>query len=160
FSYTPDANYSGADGFTYRVDDGHGGKDTATVNLTVTAVADAPTVTVAPVTGNEDSAIPLGVAATLVDTDGSETLSLQIGGIPVGATLTDGTHTFTATPGNTVANVTGWTLSSLTIIPPANSDADFALTVTATSTESSNGDSASTVASLPVTVIAVADAPT
>ena len=57
FTYTPDANYSGADSFTYGVDDGHGGKDTATVNLTVTAVADAPTITVAPATGNEDSAI-------------------------------------------------------------------------------------------------------
>src|SRR5262249_7594571 len=27
FSYTPDANYSGADSFTYSVTDGHGGKD-------------------------------------------------------------------------------------------------------------------------------------
>src|SRR5882724_8759632 len=130
FTYTPDANYSGADSFTYGVDDGHGGKDTATVHLTVTAVADAPTVTVAPVTGNEDGAIPLTVAATLVDTDGSETLSLQIGGIPVGATLSDGSHTFTATPG-----------------------------VTATSTETGNGDTATTIASLPVTVVSVNDAP-
>ena len=160
FTYTPDANYSGADSFTYGVDDGHGGKDTATVNLTVTAVADAPTVTVAPVTGNEDTAIPLSLAATLVDTDGSETLSLQIGGIPVGATLSDGSHSFTATAGNTAVDVSGWALSGLTVTPPANSDADFALTVTATSTEAANGDTATTIASLPVTVTAVADAPT
>src|SRR5882724_2978117 len=159
FTYTPDANYSGADSFTYGVDDGHGGTDTATVHLTVTAVADAPTVTVAPVTGNEDSAIPLTVGATLVDTDGSETLSLQIGGIPVGATLSDGSHTFTATPGNTAVDVTGWTLSGLSVTPPADSTSAFALTVTATSTETSNGDTATTIASLPVTVVSVNDAP-
>jgi VCBS repeat-containing protein len=159
FTYTPDAHYSGADSFTYGVDDGRGGKDTATVNLTVTAVADAPTITVAPATGNEDSAIALDVAAALVDTDGSETLSLQIGAIPVGATLSDGSHSFTATAGNTAVDVTGWTLASLTVTPPADSDGDFALTVTATSTEASNGDAATTTASLPVTVTAVADAP-
>ncbi|HUL05884.1 MAG TPA: tandem-95 repeat protein, partial [Candidatus Acidoferrum sp.] len=160
FTYTPDANYSGADSFTYRVSDGRGGTDTATVSLTVTAVADAPTVTAAPAAGNEDTSIALNVTAALVDTDGSEHLTLQVGAIPVGATLSDGSHSFTATAGNTAVDVTGWALGSLTITPPANSDADFALTVTATSIESSNGDSASTIVSLPVTVTAVADAPT
>lgn len=41
-TYVPDANYSGGDSFTYRVSDGSGGTDTATVALTVTAVNDAP----------------------------------------------------------------------------------------------------------------------
>jgi myo-inositol-hexaphosphate 3-phosphohydrolase len=35
FSYTPAAGYSGPDSFDYAVRDGHGGTDTATVNLTV-----------------------------------------------------------------------------------------------------------------------------
>ncbi|MCU4179722.1 Ig-like domain-containing protein [Bosea sp. BH3] len=35
YRYTPTAGFSGADSFTYLVDDGRGGKDTATVNLTV-----------------------------------------------------------------------------------------------------------------------------
>ena len=160
FIYTPDSNYSGADSFTYKVSDGHGGTDTGTVNITVAAVADAPTVVVAPAAGSEDSAIALSVGVSLVDTDGSETVAVQIAGIPVGATLSDGIHSFTATAGNTAANVTGWTISSLTLTPPANSDVDFTLTVSATSTETSNGDSATATASLPVTVIAVADAPT
>ena len=34
-SYTPDANYTGTDSFTYTISDGHGGTDTAIVNLTV-----------------------------------------------------------------------------------------------------------------------------
>jgi len=41
-SYTPDANFFGADTFTYTVSDGQGGFDTATVNVTVTSVNDAP----------------------------------------------------------------------------------------------------------------------
>ncbi|PPT10394.1 T1SS secreted agglutinin RTX [Geitlerinema sp. FC II] len=35
-TYTPDANFSGDDSFTYTIDDGNGGTATATVNLTVT----------------------------------------------------------------------------------------------------------------------------
>ncbi|MBA6392140.1 tandem-95 repeat protein, partial [Colwellia sp. BRX10-3] len=42
FSYVPDANFNGADSFVYQVDDGNGGTDTATVNLTIQAVNDAP----------------------------------------------------------------------------------------------------------------------
>src|SRR5262249_25770058 len=124
------------------------------------AVADAPTLVVAPAAGNEDTAIALSISPALTDTDGSEHLTLQVSAIPVGATLSDGSHSFTSTAGNTAVDVTGWALGSLTVTPPTNSDADFALTVTATSTEISNGDSASTVASLPVMVAALADAPT
>ncbi|HEV7256531.1 MAG TPA: Ig-like domain-containing protein [Bosea sp. (in: a-proteobacteria)] len=35
YRYTPTAGFSGADSFTYLVDDGRGGKDTATIDLTV-----------------------------------------------------------------------------------------------------------------------------
>jgi hypothetical protein len=41
-TYQPAANYSGPDSFTFTVDDGHGGITTATVNITVTPVNDAP----------------------------------------------------------------------------------------------------------------------
>jgi VCBS repeat-containing protein len=42
FSYTPDANYFGADAFSYAASDGQGGFDTASVSLTVGPVNDAP----------------------------------------------------------------------------------------------------------------------
>ena len=41
-TYTPDANFFGTDSFTYTISDGNGGTDTATVNVTVTTVNDAP----------------------------------------------------------------------------------------------------------------------
>ena len=47
FTYAPDADFNGADSFTYRVDDGYDVSPEATVTLQVTPVNDAPTVTVA-----------------------------------------------------------------------------------------------------------------
>ncbi len=41
-SYTPNADFFGTDSFTYTISDGNGGSDTATVNVTVTSVNDAP----------------------------------------------------------------------------------------------------------------------
>jgi VCBS repeat-containing protein len=47
FTYTPAANYHGEDSFTYRASDGTLTSNPATVTITVTAVNDKPTVTVA-----------------------------------------------------------------------------------------------------------------
>ena len=48
--------------------------------------------------------------------------------------LSDGSNSFTATPGDSEIDVSGWDLAALTVTPPADSDAAFTLTVTATST--------------------------
>ena len=42
--YTPSANYHGTDSFTYRITDGNGGSDTATVNVIINDVIDGPNV--------------------------------------------------------------------------------------------------------------------
>lgn len=42
FTYTPNANYNGADSFSYKVNDGGSDSDVATVNITVTPTNDAP----------------------------------------------------------------------------------------------------------------------
>lgn len=110
-------------------------------------------------TGNEDSAIRLAtISASLTDTDGSETLKLAIQAIPVGATLSDGTRNFVSTTGNTTADITAWTLGNLSILPPANYNGSFDLTVVASATETSTGVSATTSKTLKVNVLPVADA--
>jgi Ca2+-binding RTX toxin-like protein len=157
---TPPANSDGD--FTLTVTatatDADGG-DTAVVTaqlpVTVAAVADTPTLNVAPAAGSEDTAISLDVSAALGDLDGSESLVVTISGVPSGAQLSAGTDLGGGTWSLTPAQLTG-----LTITPPANSDGDFTLTVTATATEAQGGDTAVVTAQLPVTVAAVADTPT
>ncbi len=154
-TFNPDENFSGEASFQYTVSDGNGNLTTETVYVQVNAVADAPTVTISDASGNEDTAIALDIASSLTDTDGSETLSIEISGVPEGAVLSAGTKNSDGTYTLTAAQ-----LSGLTVTPPSNSDEDFQLTVTATSTETSNGDTAQTIATLNVAVAAVADAPT
>jgi hypothetical protein len=55
-TYTPEADFSGSDVFTYTISDGHGGADTASVNVTINAVNDSPSFTKgADQTVNEDA---------------------------------------------------------------------------------------------------------
>ncbi|AZF40323.1 T1SS secreted agglutinin RTX [Pseudomonas sp. R1-43-08] len=103
--------------------------------------------------GLENGSVKLSkITTALIDTDGSETLAVKIGGIPAGSVLTDASgHTFTATKTVGEVNVNGWDLGTLTIKPPTYYSGQFNLTVTSTSTESIGG-SATTTAQLPVTV--------
>ncbi|MBI2978475.1 MAG: hypothetical protein HYY38_06570, partial [Rhodospirillales bacterium] len=126
---------------------------TAFIDVEVKGVADAPTLDVTAASGDEDSAIALNIGAALTDNDDSEMLSINILGVPDGATLSVGTKnpdgSYTLTPDQ---------LAGLTITPPANSDADFTLTVNAVSKEN-DGDVATTTKTLSVTVDPIADAP-
>ncbi|WP_434704541.1 retention module-containing protein [Pseudomonas sp. Z1-12] len=102
--------------------------------------------------GAEGTSVHLSkITTALTDTDGSESLSVKIGGIPEGSVLTDGAG-HTATVGsNGEASVTGWNLGSLTLTPPTYYHGQFNLTVTSTSTEALGGSAVST-AQIPVTV--------
>ena len=55
FTYTPNAAYNGADSFAYTIDDGFGGNDTASVNLTVRPPNVAPVAQDDAFTGNQDA---------------------------------------------------------------------------------------------------------
>ena len=122
----------------------------------MTPVADGPDLTATNATGDEDTAIPLSIAAALNDLDGSESLSdVTVSGVPTGASLSAG-----ADLGGGVWSLTQAELAGLTVTPPADSDVDFTLQLSVTSTEAANGDTATTTAALDVTVNAVADAPT
>ncbi|KFG67750.1 Ig-like domain-containing protein [Microvirga sp. BSC39] len=127
---------------------------TGTHAVTVTAVADAPQVTARDVTGQEDSAIPLDLSASLVDTDGSEVLSVVIGNLPQGARLSAGSNN-----GDGTWTLTSAQLTNLNLIPPVNWSGTANLSVLAHARETSNGNIASTAATLKVQVEAVADAP-
>ena len=152
-NYIPDAHYSGPDTITYVVSDGTS-SDTGQVAITVSAVADAPSLTTPNATGNEDTAIALNFSSALTDTDGSETLSINVSGL-AGAILNHGTLNDDGSYTLSAADLVG-----LTLTPPPNSDADITLTVTATATEGSNGDTATTTDTVLVTVNAIDHAPT
>jgi len=65
-TYTPNTDFNGADTFTYTVDDGNGGTATATVNITINPVKDAPTAKAA----STAAVLPLG-GTFLLDGTGS-----------------------------------------------------------------------------------------
>lgn len=104
-------------------------------------------------TGAEDGgnlavdSFPLDIDAALVDTDGSESLSITVGGVPDGATLSAGTDN-----GNGTWTLATDDLQGLTIKVDTDGVNDFDLTVTATSTEAASGDTASTTATVTVDV--------
>ena len=69
-SYVPDPNYHGPDRFTYVVADAGGLADTATVEVTVTPVNDAPEAADDQATTREDEAIEIPVLDNDADLDG------------------------------------------------------------------------------------------
>ena len=70
FSYTPDANYFGADSFTYRLSSDTGQSNVATVSLTITPVNDAPVLEDTSATTLEDAPITLDLLAHASDAEG------------------------------------------------------------------------------------------
>ncbi len=66
-TYTPDANFHGADAFTFTASDGTATSAPATVAVTVTSVNDAPQATATSITTAEDTAKTVTLVATDVD---------------------------------------------------------------------------------------------
>ncbi|NKD77737.1 hypothetical protein HEQ60_08190 [Haematospirillum sp. H1815] len=153
-SFTLGVRAISTDGDTTASSAGLGDSPYRPVTVTLEAVADAPSLSVSDVSGSEDQPIALDIAAALVDTDGSETLSVTLSGLPSGAILSAGTNT-----GNGSWTLTPAQLPGLTFTAPAHESGTWTLSVSATSTENANGDTATTSASLTVTVDPVADAP-
>lgn len=123
-------------------------------------VAGPDTVLPLDATLEDNDTIALNLTSCLHDEDGSESLDVMISGIPVGATISDGSgNSFTATAGNTSIDVTAWTIENIVVTPVQHDDADITLTITATSTEAGNGDTASKVSNVTFVVKAVADTP-
>ena len=78
YTYTPDLNYNGADGFTFRVTDSLGAFNDYTLSLTINPVNDAPTASSISIITNEDTAYSNNLPAAS-DVDGDiHILRLQI----------------------------------------------------------------------------------
>ncbi|SER97225.1 VCBS repeat-containing protein, partial [Pseudomonas sp. NFACC02] len=162
--FTPPSNLSGDIKLTVTATAQDGAAAPVSKDLSfdvhVIAVADAPIVTTSAAQGAEDSPIQVNIGTALVDTDGSESLSLlTVSNIPLGAVLTDGVNSYTSIKtGDGAVIIDGWDLSKLTITPPKDFNGQFTLQVSVTSTETT-GQSATTTKPLTVTVTPVNDAP-
>src|SRR2546429_115150 len=75
-------------------------------------------------------ALDLGASINGLAGDANALASLVVSAIPVGATLSDGTHSFTTGPGSTAVTATGRNLASLTVT--SASDTNFTLGIAAT----------------------------
>ncbi|MCE9525421.1 MAG: tandem-95 repeat protein [Planctomycetales bacterium] len=101
FTYTPEANYSGVDGFSYLLSDGTSESGVATVTLQVNAVDDAPLAVNDEYTTNEDTPLTMDVAGGLLANDSdpdSSNLTVTVVSQPVHGTVAlneDGSFTYT-----------------------------------------------------------------
>jgi hypothetical protein len=94
-TYTPAANYSGPDSFTFKVNDGSLDSTSATVSITVNAVNDAPVAGAQSVSTNEDTATAITLSATDVEGD---TLTYSVVSGPSHGTLSGTAPNLTYTP--------------------------------------------------------------
>src|SRR5262249_53604890 len=121
------------------------------VTVTMTPVAKAPTLSVQRAAGNQDTPIPLSITVAPHRTDGADVVTVDITGLPAGATLSAGT----------IAGIGRYRLApsmlaGLTLTPPQGLANAFTLTVTATDTVQANSSQASVSATLPVSLNAAA----
>jgi Ca2+-binding RTX toxin-like protein len=135
FTYTPVADFNGADSFNYILEDGNGGSDTGTVSLTVNAINDAPVGTGDAVTTDEDTPIIIDVLSNDGDVD--------LDGLDV-QSVTDGTH------GSVVINPN----DTVTYTPDENWNGSDSFTYTV-----SDGNGGTDIVTVDVTVNAVNDNP-
>ncbi len=149
---TPPAHSDAAINLTVKAvsSDGHRSVETSgNLNVTVNGVADAPILNVTDVMGNVGTAIGLPIETFSGDTDGSESLSVIISGVPAGASLSAGTNN------NGTWTLTLADLQDLTITPGAGPDRQIALTVRVVSSEGASTAETSKVLNVDVNTAGV-----
>jgi VCBS repeat-containing protein len=168
-TFTPDGTFSGSDSFTYVVQDGNGGSDTATVIVTVNLVNGPPSAIDDSASTDEDSPVTVDVLANDSDPDGDAisvdsvsspslgTAEVASGGIlyTPGAGLQSlgagqiATDTFTYTVGDGLEDDTATvtiTINGASDAPTAGdgliiTDEDVAVSYTFLATDPDSGDS-------------------
>lgn len=92
--------------------------------------------------GDHDTLLKPYLGFQLADTDGSETLSYGIHGLPVGFTLTDGTHSAIVSSAGQVIETAGWNQDTLAVRAPQGFQGTVSIQVTAHAEEGSNHQTA------------------
>ena len=98
YVYTPNANYSGADSFSYQLIDADGGTSVGTVALVVQSVNDAPTTvgSPSPIGATDGGTVSITTAGHFSDVDG-DPLSYSATGLPAGLAINPNTGVITGT---------------------------------------------------------------
>ena len=149
FDYTPNDDFSGVDTFTYVISDG---TNTSTGTVRINVIADDV------LEINEGGSFQMDIDSELTDTDGSETLTVFLEGVPVGSVVSDGTNSFTVTEDNSSIEITDWDLTQVQVEMEDNFTGWFRPTVRARA-EEENGDVSETTNYMRVSVRNVNDAP-
>ncbi|EKO3943834.1 RTX toxin [Vibrio fluvialis] len=139
---------------------------TTSVTISVEPVVDKAVLVTEDVVGNEDNYIYLGnLSASLIDQDGSESLSLVITGVPEGAVLVwnnNGLYELLPNNGSTSGTDTEWQVTSeqlnaIYILPPQDFSGDISLTLQAITQEIGTDSYNFTLSEFNVGVLPVGD---
>ena len=141
-TYSPAANYNGADSFDAEVNDGSGGRVRITVPVSVSAVNDAPSAPTANVSLNEDGSRSFNLAATDLDGDpiaysvGTSTLGvLSCSGSGVCSFVANPNANGTSTVAYSASDASTTTSGAIVIVIAAVNDAPTAGNLTLTTVE-------------------------
>ena len=103
YTYTPAANYNGADGFTFKASDGSLTSNTATVSLTVNPVNDPPVANADTASVTSGSSVNIAASTLLANDTDADGDTLSVTSVAAGAhgsvQLSGGTVTYTPNAG-------------------------------------------------------------
>jgi VCBS repeat-containing protein len=115
FTYTPNANFNGIDGFSYLVNDGTSNSEVATVTISVNPVNDAPTAVNDEYSVNEDEALTVagpGLLENDTDIDSTNLTVALVQGPQYGTVTLNADGSFVYTPNADFFGVDGFSYTT------------------------------------------------